>query len=739
MVSLDKSMQLKGDSDQAGKYDMNLEEPFDIKANVSEKTIPPFGQIRICLILQAISWLKRVCVHASSGREDRQLHRIPNFTKGLVLAVQTDHSVLPPLDIVTGIHCDIIYAELTAMSDNISPLPTSTISYEDISAALDGYFARGDGDMTPFSESEIQQISDLLSRVNRSWSLVPRTYIVLRISGRLHHLDTFINLGYTDYLFPVSREESLPRRLSYNARADFMKAQPTILTNAPDLEKGKEGKHQNFAGDQPLPFESRANLGVGSFGQVDKVVSVVSRKEYARRRIHRREIFEQAQMSMESYINELEVLKRIQHPHIVELVGSYTDPTFLGLIMSPVADCNLSEFFILIPTSLERTLLLRSFFGCLANALAHLHGLEIQHKDIRPSNILIEGDNVLVADFGLSCDSTDATRSMTEGITALSQRYCAPEVADYEPRSSSADIWSLGCVFLEMTTILKGITIDASKTVFNTYGSYGQHFRNNPNAAFQWIFMLRAIGLQSDNEPFDWISRMLQLDRYARPSAASLFEIITKSCSGSDLNARFSGMCCAEEGGGSPEDDSSFENAVLELQTLDIEAAEASNEITRPRRHQVLSDKPNDYRKGSQKPYLRPIFSRIFCDTCDDYPGGFRGDFELRRHHDRAHAERQRATWVTTRCLDPSVPIPEIPLESCRKCRDRKQYRDYYLATSHLRRAHFNPKLKREGNVRAEDKARRHDSDYPPLEVLCRWMIAVKEDVHGVIKPLPPI
>ncbi|KAH0534003.1 hypothetical protein FGG08_007388 [Glutinoglossum americanum] len=128
-----------------------------------------------------------------------------------------------------------------------------------------------------------------------------------------------------------------------------------------DLEKGRADRRAAFAHGEPMPFESRATLGPGGFGQSDKIFSVMSHKEYARKRVRRKAIFEEAQMSAESYANKLEVLKRLRHLHTVGLVGSYTGPNFLGLIMSPVADYNLSEYFSIVPESLDKTRLLLTF------------------------------------------------------------------------------------------------------------------------------------------------------------------------------------------------------------------------------------------------------------------------------------------------------------------------------------------------------------------------------------------
>ena len=100
---------------------------------------------------------------------------------------------------------------------------------------------------------------------------------------------------------------------------------------------------------------------------------------------------------------------------------------------------------------------LRTFFGCLTRALEFLHEQHIRHKDIKPSNILVHRGNVLYTDFGLAFDFTDGDGSTTVSmVNGMTPRYCAPEVADQEPRNTSSDIWSLGVVFLEMTVVLKG-------------------------------------------------------------------------------------------------------------------------------------------------------------------------------------------------------------------------------------------------------------------------------------------
>ena len=147
-------------------------------------------------------------------------------------------------------------------------------------------------------------------------------------------------------------------------------------------------------------------------------------------------------------------------------------------------------------------------FGCLSNGLAYIHGQDIRHKDIKPGNILYEyakkephDGRFLWADFGLAYDFNATGNSKTYSTKIYSKRYAAPEIlgasinpARTERRASmmdldrivencqassdveaskpeekilsdfkedketshgrKTDIFSLGCVFLELLAVL---------------------------------------------------------------------------------------------------------------------------------------------------------------------------------------------------------------------------------------------------------------------------------------------
>ena len=212
--------------------------------------------------------------------------------------------------------------------------------------------------------------------------------------------------------------------------------------------------------------------------------------------------------------------------------------------MSPVAESNLHGFYARASRSTEDLKTMRTFFGCLANAVAYLHSNSIRHRDIKPENILVKGSTVYLTDFGISLCWENLSRSTTITDPSKTPRYCAPEVANNRGRNESSDIWSLGCVFLELCTILKGRTLEDMRRHFGN-NSNSPMFWENPPAIASWSAVLRNCGSKFDNHPIEWSISMLQIDPSLRPKASSLRDTTSRCKTKLDRGIEmFCGHCC---------------------------------------------------------------------------------------------------------------------------------------------------------------------------------------------------
>jgi len=172
-----------------------------------------------------------------------------------------------------------------------------------------------------YTDQDLQDISMLVRNMgHESWGSVPRIYTVLRRIDELQLINTFIELGITDFWFPFS-QTSLPDKLPPSVRSRFVDAQTAVFTIALELEKGEERRHATFGPGETLPFEVVGYLGKGGYGSVEKVVSLLSHKEYARKNFRRKKIFSKQRDDIKGFKNELSILKRVDHTHCVELVS----------------------------------------------------------------------------------------------------------------------------------------------------------------------------------------------------------------------------------------------------------------------------------------------------------------------------------------------------------------------------------------------------------------------------------
>jgi serine/threonine protein kinase len=84
--------------------------------------------------------------------------------------------------------------------------------------------------------------------------------------------------------------------------------------------------------------------------------------------------------------------------------------------------------------------------------------MRVKHRDIKPSNILIKEGAVYFTDFGISKIVPEGLTTGTNGpFGPMTRAYVAPEaLRDDALRGRAADVFSLGCVFLEMGIALIG-------------------------------------------------------------------------------------------------------------------------------------------------------------------------------------------------------------------------------------------------------------------------------------------
>jgi serine/threonine protein kinase len=87
----------------------------------------------------------------------------------------------------------------------------------------------------------------------------------------------------------------------------------------------------------------------------------------------------------------------------------------------------------------------------LGEGLDALHRRGVLHRDVKPSNVLLDGGVAALADFGLA-RGADSTRMTRDGNPLGTAHYLAPELIEGEDATSATDIYALGCVLYECIT-----------------------------------------------------------------------------------------------------------------------------------------------------------------------------------------------------------------------------------------------------------------------------------------------
>jgi non-specific serine/threonine protein kinase len=152
----------------------------------------------------------------------------------------------------------------------------------------------------------------------------------------------------------------------------------------------------------------------------------------------------------ERFRREWMIAASIEHPNVIPVYEAGEEDGALYIAMRWVDGTDLRET--LDRGALEPARAAR-LVAQVANALdaAHEHGLI--HRDVKPGNILITGqDHVYLTDFGLTKHATSISGLTKTGQWVGTVDYMAPEQIEGAPVSARTDVYSLGCVLFEALT-----------------------------------------------------------------------------------------------------------------------------------------------------------------------------------------------------------------------------------------------------------------------------------------------
>ncbi|MFI8993367.1 serine/threonine-protein kinase [Streptomyces sp. NPDC053542] len=190
-------------------------------------------------------------------------------------------------------------------------------------------------------------------------------------------------------------------------------------------------------------------LGRGGMGEVWRAEDTTLGREVAVKLLLERTAVPQA---VERFRQEARTAAALNHPHVLAVYDfgedEYEDRCYL--VMELVEGHSLRDALAERDGPLEIDEACR-IAGQAAAGLAAAHRAGVVHRDIKPGNLLLSGDGVKVADFGIARATGAAASALTTtGQVLGTLAYLAPERGMGRSAGPEADVYALGCVLYEM-------------------------------------------------------------------------------------------------------------------------------------------------------------------------------------------------------------------------------------------------------------------------------------------------
>eukprot|EP00906_Rhabdomonas_costata_P007737 RCo011079 len=196
-------------------------------------------------------------------------------------------------------------------------------------------------------------------------------------------------------------------------------------------------------------YERIKVIGKGAFGSAVLVRCRKDGRKYVAKEINMTLMKKEER---DEAMHEIKVLSKLCHPNIIRYMTHFEAGGMLYIVTEYADGGDLdtkikNQRGVRFP---EPTIL--HYFVQVCMALKHLHDKKILHRDLKGQNVFLTSNNMVkLGDFGIS---TILLNTNAQARTMCgTPYYFSPELCQNKPYNNKSDIWSLGCVLYELTTL----------------------------------------------------------------------------------------------------------------------------------------------------------------------------------------------------------------------------------------------------------------------------------------------
>ncbi len=200
-------------------------------------------------------------------------------------------------------------------------------------------------------------------------------------------------------------------------------------------------------GETVGPYRIVSQLGQGGMATVYKAFHAALNRYVAIKVLH--PSFQEDETFYSRFKREAQIVAQLEHPHIVPVYDFSEHNGNPYLVMKFIEGDTLKHRIRRQKLTLEETL---KYMTAVAEALTYAHERDILHRDVKPSNVMVDSTNFpSLADFGLARIASTGESTMSQDVLIGTPHYISPEQAKgVKTLGPATDVYSMGIMLYEI-------------------------------------------------------------------------------------------------------------------------------------------------------------------------------------------------------------------------------------------------------------------------------------------------